>query len=59
MKSPSLPIEPPPPGGPPLPRIELENRPPAVDPRTFAFDALLAPPDVFLLELLGAELVDE
>src|SRR5262249_42038937 len=54
MKSPSLPIEPPPPGPPPPPLpMEPPTKPPAVDPRPLVPDELpLELSDAFLLELL-------
>src|SRR5712691_365628 len=55
MKSPSLPIEPPPPPGPPPPLpVEPPTKPPAVDPRPLVPDELES--DAFLLEPLDAEL---
>src|SRR5229473_6065415 len=54
MKSPSLPIEPPPPGPPPPLPVEPPTKPLAVDPRPLVPDELES--DAFLLELLDAEL---
>src|SRR5204862_8310657 len=56
IKSPSLPIEPPPPPGPPPPLpVEPPTKPPAVDPSPLVPDELES--DAFLLdELFDAEL---